>query len=619
MIPSWIVLLWTSLAWHTSAGLIPRRQDLHQDVEARAEDTCSPSDRMYSTETMPAGSFMPWQFMLPGSSIGSSKYYMTIVNLTPYRFVRTSQHSYQFDVFDFGDVPSGKARQNTLVYTTRAGANHKDDNGEAYYRLQGTSKTFAIRGTTRIPDSYPWRTVVDLTGMGHGQREYGNPAAETSVTLVITGSEEYGYITSLAYGANNWMRQLYDVIKDRELRHIVMPGSHDAGMGTISQAWVRLGSSANTQTQGLNTYDQLRVGSRYFDMRLVSVNGGNDNFWAAHINDERTNVPVGATGESLNDIIGGVNRFMSESPGEIIILWVRYMVNLDSSTDGRSRYWDEGKVNAFYSKLERINNRCIGLDKISTRFDRLRAQALFDLNGGAGCVLILTEGSLQPGIPADRPSSGIYHGPRYMNRDDFWADRRDTASLAAAQTAHVADPANRRDVDDGDRFSIMQWQCTPDIAAATLYGLSSIAILPTNPSLYWSGVNAMTPEAWPTVIMQDYVGMIHRGETAFPGQLGAELRALVMGLNLYMVSQNCQASTRKNPLLAGRMRMLSSGDASGGHFNGIIYANGTVDSAPSPGFHLGRVEILRNGTVFGNGTRLVADKSNPSFSTRTFK
>ncbi|KAM7183567.1 PLC-like phosphodiesterase, TIM beta/alpha-barrel-containing domain containing protein [Naviculisporaceae sp. PSN 640] len=612
------VLIWAWLAWGSLAGLIPRRQSLspsHENAK-RADDTCLPSDRMYSTETMPAGGFMPWEFMIPGSSLASTKYYMTIVNLTPYRLVKTSHHSYQFDTFDFGDVPSGKARQNTMVYTTRAGANRKDCNGEAYYRLDGTSKTFTIRGTTRIPDEYPMRTVVDLTGMGLGQREYGDPAPETSVTLVIAGSEQYGYTTSINFGSNNWMRQIYDVIKDRKLRHFVMPGSHDAGMGTISKAWVRLGSSANTQTQGLSTYDQLRVGSRYFDMRLVSVNGENDNFWAAHINDERANVPVGATGESLNDIISGINQFTGESPGEIIILSIRYMVNLDSSLDIRTRYWDTNRANAFYTKLEGIQNRCVGLEKTNTKFDRLKAQTLLDQNSGKGCVLILTDGALQAGVPVDRPSSGIYQGSKYMNRDDFWANKQETKSLAEAQTARMVDAAYRRDGDDGDRFSIMQWQCTPDVAAATLYGLSRIAMLPTNPALYWAGVNAMSPEAWPTVIMQDYVGQLLPGQAAFPGQLGAELRALVVGLNVYMVSQNCVVSKRRNPLLGGKMGKLSAASVQGQQrFTGIVYANGTVDMQPPRGFHLGRVEFFKNGTVFGNGTTIIdGDRRNTIFS-----
>jgi hypothetical protein len=196
---------------------------------------------------------------------------LKIVNLTPYRFVVTGGSYYQFDVFDFADVQSGKARQNTVVYTTKVTTNHVDGDGEAYYRLEGTDKTFTIRGATRISDLHPCRTVVDLRGMGLGQREYGKPQQETSVTLVITGSESYGYISSLNFGPNNWMRQLYPVIRDRELRHVVMPGSHDAGMSTISKAWYGLGSSSNTQNQGLSIYDQLRVGSRWFDMRIGAL------------------------------------------------------------------------------------------------------------------------------------------------------------------------------------------------------------------------------------------------------------------------------------------------------------------------------------------------------------
>lgn len=619
----------THPAWaHISIFDVPSKGSA--PITTDPDDVCSAKDRMYSTETMPDGSFMPWYLMDPENAAASSKYYMTIVNLTPYRFVKTSQHSYQFDTFDFDDVPSGKARQNTLTYTSDVGADSVDDNGEAYYSLEGTDKTFEIRGTTHIPDDYPWRTVVDLTGMGLGQREYGDPGEETSVTLVITGSEEYGYITSLSFGANNWMHQLYDVIRDRQLRHVVMPGSHDAGMSSISSldsGWDGLGNSADTQTQGLGLYNQLRVGSRWFDMRIVSTNGGG--FWAAHVNDETSNAPVGATGQSLDDMIDDINRFTSESPGEVIIWWIRYMVDMNLNVPaGSGRYWDDDKANDFYNSLEAINNRCPDMSA-STKFDLLEAQTFLDKNDGAGCVLLMIDGRLQDGVTNQRTSSGIYQGPTYMDRDDFWANKGDTESNAAAEVAHMV--GKTRDNGDSDDFAIMQWQVTPDLLTSLDYGLSTIAILPTNPALYWDAVNAMTPEVWPTVILQDYIGYIHLNEGSFPDDLGSEIRVLCMGLNLYMVSQNCDVSPRENPLLAppasdklarglveralsNSTTVVANSSDPIDHFKGIIYANGTVDKHPPAGLHHGRARILKAGTVFGNGTVLLADVPNPDYN-----
>ncbi|KAL8365461.1 hypothetical protein RB595_004326 [Gaeumannomyces hyphopodioides] len=572
-------------------------------------DKCVASDKnmLGPAPPSPYGKFVPWLLMEPENAAVSSKYYITIVNLTPYKFVKESQHSYQLDTFDFDDIPSGRSRQNTLVYTTRIGANPKDDNGEAYYRIDGTNRKFTIRGTTHIPDDYPMRAVVDLSGMGQPQREYGFPGQEVPVTVVITGSEDYGYISSVAFGPANWMRRLYDVIKDRELRHVVMPGSHDAGMSTISRAWDGLGSEMNSQNQGLGLYDQLRAGSRYFDMRLVSVKGGG--FWAAHVNNERSDTPIGATGATLNDMIGDVNKFTAESPGEIVIWWVRYMVDLNLNVPaGKGRMWSPAKAEEFYDALEKINNRCPGLAG-SGGFDRLKARELMDRNGGAGCVLIMTDGALNGDVKKDRTSAGIYHGPTYMSRDDYWAEKDNEVDNSAAQVAHM----QRIDRSGGaDPFYIMQWQITPDVFSSTFtYGLQVLALLATNPVLYWRAVNAMDANAWPTVVMQDYICMLHLNEGGFPDQLGADVQVLCMGLNLYMVSLNCEASKTKHPLLQKRPSAFALGDddASGK----VIFANGTVvENAPN-GFHLGRVRVLKAGTDFGNGTVLAVDIVNPDF------
>jgi hypothetical protein len=112
-----------------------------------------------------------------------------------------------------------------------------------------------------------------------------------------------------------------------------------------------------------------------------------------------------------------------------------------------------------------------------------------------------------------------------------------------------------------------------------------------------------------------------------------------------MVSQNCKASHGANPLYrsqggGGRYTPLveagTDQSASYEHndtlaiskavgtpvnftstpvFRGIIYFNGTVDTNPSPGFHLGRPEILKAGTKLDNGTTLIADIKNPRFDT----
>lgn len=516
---------------------------------------------------------------------------MVAVNLTPYRFVLTSTHKCQFDTWDFGHVPSGRARQNTMVYTERVGANSVDDNAEAYFSVEGTDKKFTIRGTTHIPDDYPWRTVVDLSGMGLGQREFGDPAEETSVTVVITGSEEFGYRSSINFpGAANWMHSLYDVIKDRKLRHVVMPGSHDAGMTTISQAYQYLGSTANTQTQGLSIYDQLRVGSRWFDLRIVTVDDGS--FWAAHLSGEHAMSPYGATGQSLDSIIDNINSFTSESPGEIILLPIRYMSRVRTLAYGElPNQWDAATVEVFYSKLAKLRNRCPDIGNLKD----VTAGELMDRNNGGGCVIPLIAESFSDPTLNDRPSAGIYMSAA-LNINDHWSNKDDTKEMAEDQVVTLQ--AQPRGGDD--QLDIMQWIVTLTAFDFASIDIASVAILPTNPALYWRAVNAMSPEIWPTVILQDYVGYIHMNEKSFPSQLGAEIQTLCYGLNLYMVSQNCKVSHEKNPLLkppaskaTGKKVMAASGVAGipgMDAFQGVIYANGSVDYNPPKDFHVGEVQ-----------------------------
>lgn len=107
---------------------------------------------------------------------------------------------------------------------------------------------------------------------------------------------------------------MYDVIKYRQLRHVVVPGSHDGAMSKISDSgWLGGGVPDNTETQSLDHYNQLRVGVRYFDMRIASIRGGD--FWGPHVSSNTAAVPFGSTGESLDDLILATNRFYTEFPG----------------------------------------------------------------------------------------------------------------------------------------------------------------------------------------------------------------------------------------------------------------------------------------------------------------
>lgn len=555
------------------------------------EEGCSQEDWLYSSETMAPGDIEIWSndgTHLDHAEDTDGHQYVTIVNLTPYKMVYTGGPTpYQFASWNFGDVPSGKARKNEATYDTslKVGS-FVDTNGYANYKLEGTGKTFTVHVTTHIPDEYERRVVFDLGGMGLGWRELGFPGERTSVALIISGSEDYGFVTSLQLNKANWMSAMYDVIKDRQLRHVVVPGSHDAGMSRISvnSGWNGLGTSSNTATQSLDHYNQLRVGTRYFDMRIVSVNMGN--FWAAHVNEEVTAALLGATGESLDDLIKGLNRFTADYPGEVIVWSIRSMVDLDngklSSKD--QRFWDAKKLDAFYTKLEGINNRCTGLSGPPT-FDQQPMKNF--MNGKTGCVLLLTNGRLASGLAPGRTASGIYPQGSYLQRDDYWAEEQHTQQNAEKQIArmqgHNRDsgaPSSRT----ADNYFIMQWQCTPSSLDVSLPPptLQLIANQETNPALYHYGVNSISPTAFPTVMLHDAVGLFHVGDLS-EAAYNPMMQTLAIGLNLYMVSQNCKVSNTRHPLRPPTQQRRGGG-GSFEAFRGVVFANGTVLPEAPPQF-----------------------------------
>ncbi len=390
--------------------------------------------------------------------------------------------------------------------------------------------------------------VFDLGGMGMGWRELGFPGERVSVALVIAGSEEYGFVNSLQLNNIAWMRSMYDVIKDRQLRHVVVPGSHDAGLSRISDSgWFGLGTASNTETQSLDHYNQLRVGVRYFDMRIVSINWGD--FWAAHVNDETAAAPVGATGESLDDLIKGVNRFMSDFPGEVVVWYIRYMTDLDdkktSSKD--QRFWDAAKAQEFYTKLEQVTNRCVGLTN-SPKFDKQPHQDLHGCQPEQGMRPHPDRREAEgrpprgPYLVGHLPRTDIFGPRRLLGRGAAYpAERRQAGRPAAG--SHARQGRQRRLLHHAVAVHPVLHRCHDPPPTIQL-----IANQETNPALYHYGFNKVSPEHFPTVILHDAVGLFHISDLD-QSNYNPMVQTLAIGLNLYMVSQNCKVSKNKNPLL----------------------------------------------------------------------
>lgn len=572
-------------------------------------DVCNLKDRTYDANDKPdrAGEYRDPIFEISGDAPWPEVSFITIVNLTPYRFKFRKDLSNQCQINgDFGDVPAGHARQMRAQYDTK-GTVRVDDNADYYFDVVGTNHRFHIKATQNDKEKYYYRTIWDMNEWGLGYKEFKNPDSEVAVNFVITGSEEYGYFTSMDWDSSpqGWMRALHPVIKDRQLRHVVMPGTHDSGMGRWTHSWG--GVPANTQTQGLNIYEQLVAGARYFDLRVVEYRDNNQEYLAAHVNDELSGNALGGGGESLQDIIDGINRFTKETPGEAIFLWVRYLNRLSNAMVGHKA--DTRLMTVWFDKFKQINNRCKDFTT-SPKMERRKMSEFMDSNNGNGCVIIIFDSArtLEAGAPKSLPEEGIYD-PSYINRFDHWSETNNVENLVSSQTTEYTNTRISSEADGRDTFLISQWLLTPQ-GADVVFGppLDRAALNTANQLIYFFGVNAMSPEGYPSVIMVDYFGAKYMDDFGSWDVRDPSLRTLVIGLNLYMASQNCQVSSVKNPLLNSRVdgrlaatKMKVAGAGRPKQWNGVIFANGSRFDEPPPGFSP-MYPALLPGTKFMNGS-----------------
>ncbi|KAH7261771.1 hypothetical protein BKA59DRAFT_1822 [Fusarium tricinctum] len=591
--------------------------------------SCKDHDSTYGNGPDPYGVYKSYSGALKGLQ------YFTVVNLTPHTFKYDSDGSHynQMKKWDFGDVEPGRARQNTAFYDDGGGFGFRvDAKGEAYYTIGDTGKKFVVRVTNNFDDEkHPYRVIWDLSDMGAGQREVKCPDEETAVTLVITGSPDYehGFITSIRFGRGDWMHMIHDTIKDRKLREVIMPGSHDAGMSYLSGKFHGDGTKGNTQTQGININHQLWAGSRWYDLRVVSIHKGSmaDNdysFWISHMS-ELGGIYHGNTGESLNEVIDEINDFTSENPGEVIVLQFRYLHGMHDAANSPRRPWTKDIKGEFFKKLRTINNRCANVhlkEGAKGKKHAIQDLSISQLQRGAtftgaedtdqkanGCVLIFLDGASMLTDTEELTDSdtysrgdGIYHKDD-MHMEDAWPNETevdDSAEEAVEMWLNQADVS---------KLHIGQWVVTGGIRAIEWNAEVMNSVFP------WRAINTINPKSnmYPSVFLMDYIGVFVSGETDW-NLLSAEAYAMAIGLNLYTMSENCGVNPDKRPPLLpkeSKSQRLAGGKQRP-QWNGIIYANGTVHDNPPADLHPGCIETLKKGTVFGNGTILEKDMSNPN-------
>lgn len=185
----------------------------------------------------------------------------------------------------------------------------------------------------------------------------------------------------------SWMETSWDKIKDKKLKDIKIPGTHDSGTAVISKenavvstdgrapGVAKLGPSAIvkwSKTQSVKISKQLEFGVRFLDFR-VSLEPDNE-LYLSH----------GLRGEKLSNVLNDIKAFCAKNKKEIIIIKVKGFA--DKKCEKRNLNEIMAKefsehINSLLLNREAISNG--GLDLPNTTIDQIiktgkRVIVLFD-------------------------------------------------------------------------------------------------------------------------------------------------------------------------------------------------------------------------------------------------
>ncbi|KAF4548363.1 Glucan 1,3-beta-glucosidase-like protein 1 [Elsinoe fawcettii] len=511
-------------------------------VQSSAPPTCPATDgKGYKDYEMPLNLFDQ------GVDDNGGVMFLTLFNGSPYTWKRASNsNSYQIDAEPgfvkwheaFVDIPPGESLTVPTIFAQGAGISIVDDRAEIYYSLEGTDKKFYVYAHVETKQSPKWR--IDIIHSNLPTKDVANgatvnlpmPADDTqgrSVQWGLVGSESFGY-----WSVNppvTWMRDTLSIIGERKVKHICMPGSHDAGISLINGKTLA-SNQDNTQTQILDIYRQLVRGSRFFDIRPCLGNGGKH--MLCHYTQDVGGFSQGANGQSVSELIADVNNFMRDYPGELVILDINNEAGFNTDNGPKfdrltSSQWDP-IITEFSND---IKNPCSKGDVA------LAERTMNSLIGKGGCVVM----SLR-NIPV-QPKGNQFGYDDAFRQYNSYSDTVDVISMGNDQASKLK--MNRvllgqDDADRRDQFMVFSWTLTwgSGDVFTSIHNLAAIAFT----HLFGYGYHSFTPYSYPNVLYVDYLGepnlvsLSGTQEEKF-ARTTNDIVTLALAVNLQLASQNC--------------------------------------------------------------------------------
>lgn len=142
-------------------------------------------------------------------------------------------------------------------------------------------------------------------------------------------TESNGNIVETAINLSTWMTDNYEKIKDKELRNLVIPGTHDSGTALISEENAVVSSDKGipetlakiaprklvgwSKTQDLTIRKQLGIGVRFFDFRVSFEKEGKNSDYTLYLSH-------GLRGEKLDDVLADIRDFAENNPRETVMI-----------------------------------------------------------------------------------------------------------------------------------------------------------------------------------------------------------------------------------------------------------------------------------------------------------
>ncbi|KAF2019644.1 PLC-like phosphodiesterase [Aaosphaeria arxii CBS 175.79] len=421
--------------------------------------------------------------------------FLTILNGSPHDFALSGQHSYQMDTWSWPTIQAGTSAKVYVEFGTKG--NTGDDGGEAYYNIAGTSEKFSVLG--RKPRDY--QLTISLDGLSTKQSPQGSKVElgfrhDAAVNWILS-TDEADQWWSNSGTTTDWMQQSLGSLGNRTLKHIALPGSHDAGMSSYKPGTVGA-HFANTQAQYLDFYGQLMVGSRYFDLRPVISNG---KWVSGHYSEiEGPGIWLGGNGQPILDIVKQVNDFTRQYKELVII-------NLSHTLDTDHDYKDlsQDQWNQLFDTLKGIENRFTVQNPGNTDFSN---KVLGDFITDRASVFIVAQ--LPNGISlGNYANEGFYNQNNFPFYDSYSNSNKaddmenDQLSKLKAERNIVADSASRK-----DKFHILSWTLTQQPEDVLNFD-KAIMNLGTSvyDHLFDKAFNAFTPESFPNVLYVDSLGI----------------------------------------------------------------------------------------------------------------